>query len=326
MRGALMKLFTVNQHQQILKDYPSNKAAAAEYSLVAGRQISHQLVRYWRSIFVDNGGNMAKTDRILKEKRHIIKPQPDDDIGNLDFVPEVARRILVVGDLHSPYHHPDSIRFLKTLKEAIGPDLVISIGDEADYHALSFHDSDPNLDSAGMELERAKVVLAELYDLFPQMLVCHSNHGSMQYRRAKAHGIPVQMIKKYRDVLFPNHGADDWSWAFQWAINTPNGKVVFKHQASGPVVADAAHNGCNLVAGHEHGKFGIEYAASSDRLYFGAYCGCLIDKDALAFAYGKHSKNKPIIGAMAILDGVPVAIPMLLDSDGRWTGEAFGGL
>ena len=22
--------------------------------------------------------------------------------------------------------------------------------------------------------------------------------------------------------------------------------------------------------------------------------GCLIDKDALAFAYGKHSKNKPI--------------------------------
>lgn len=319
MRGSLMRLFTPSQHKEILEEFTSNVDAAEVYSAKAGRIITRQNVKYWRAIFAENAGNMAATDRALKEMRQFIKPQPDDDLGVMSL-PEVAHSILVIPDQHMPYHHPDMIPFLTAVSECFEPDLVVNLGDELDHHALSFHDSDPNLDSAGTELARALPAVKELADLFPQMLVCHSNHGSMTFRKAKAHGIPVQYLKRYREVLFPDGGGEGWSWAFAWRIRTELGHVLFKHQSSG-ILGDAAHNQANLCVGHSHGNFSIEYAASSAHLYWGMYSGCLIDKDSLAFAYGKHTQRKPVLGCSVILRGRPMLIPMILNSDGRWVGS-----
>ena len=320
MRGSLMRLCTTTQHQQILLAFQDNTAAAAEYERLTGKRVSRQLVSYWREVFVDNQGKLASADRKLKEHRKLIKPQPDDDFGDISFIPEQADCILVIPDMHAPYQHPDTLQFLKSVRKQFKPDLTVCLGDELDYHSLSFHDSDPNLDSASTELEKAKVFMHDLHAEFPEVLVCHSNHGSMVYRRAKAHGIPVQMLRKYRDVIFPEHGAPGWSWAFGWRVHTALGPVLFKHQTTG-ILADAAHNACNLVVGHQHGNFGVEYSASSAHLYYGAYAGCLIDKDGLAFAYGKHSLRKPIIGCIVILNGKPVLVPLVLNSDGRWGGS-----
>lgn len=321
MRGSLMRRWTKEEHTQLLTKYTDNKEASAMYTLQGRGSISHQLVRYWRSVFIDNAGNLSGADKKLAQQRKFIKPEPDDDIGTDLRIPDIAYRIMNIPDTHAPYHHPDWLDFLRAVRDRLDPDLVVNLGDETDYHALSFHDSDPNLDAAGAELEKAKLFLKELHEIFPHMLICHSNHGSMQYRRAKAHGIPVQMIKRYRDVLMPHaDGAQGWHWRYGWRIETPLGTVMFKHQASGSAIADAAHNQCNLVVGHEHGKFDIEYAASAAKLYWAMHSGCGIDKDSLAFAYGKLSKNKPILGCSAIIDGVPALIPMLLDADGRWVG------
>lgn len=317
MRGSLMRLCTKEQHIEILTNNPTNKEAAEAYYGLTTRVVSPQLVLYWRSIFLDNNGKLSTTDNKLKQTRVLLKPQPDDDIGDVAFIPACARSILVIPDMHAPYQHPDTLEFLDAVRGAFYPDLVVCLGDELDYHALSFHDADPNLDSAGAELEKGKLFLRKLWNLFSEMLVCHSNHGSMVYRRAKAHGIPVQMIRKYRDVVLPELPNMGWSWAYSWRINTPLGEVLFKHQTQG-VLADAAHNSCNLIVGHNHGSFSVEYCASSSHLYYGAFSGCLVDKDALAFAYGKHSLKKPIIGCTVILNGRPMAIPMILDSEGRW--------
>lgn len=324
MRGSIMRRWTVEEHKNILSRVPVNLSAAAAYTAYGRGTVSPQLVRYWRSIFVEQGGNMAAADRMLAAQRQFIKPEPDDDIGS-DFpfdLSKPARCILVVPDQHAPYHHPDTIPFLAAMNAEYHPDLVVNLGDETDNHALSFHDSDPNLDAAGAELERAKLFLSDLHDLFPHMLICHSNHGSMHFRRAKAHGIPVQMLKRYRDVLMPQkNGAPGWHWRFGWRVKTELGDVLFKHQASGPGISDAAHNQCNLVVGHNHGNYSIEYASSSRLLYWAMSAGCLINKDELAFAYGKHTKYKPIIGAAVIKNGRPFLVPMLLGEDGRWVGE-----
>lgn len=315
-----MRLLTEEQHREVLTKYADNNVAAEVYSSLTNKTISRQTAAYWRKIFITNNGNLACTDTELKEGRVLIKAQPDDDIADTSFIPVTAQSILVIPDQHAPYHHPDFIDFLKEIRDTFNPDLVVNLGDELDYHALSFHDSDPNLDSAGTELELGKVFLTKLHDEFPKMLICHSNHGSMVFRRAKAHGIPVQMIKRYRDVLFPVGGCEGWSWASGWRINTALGEVLFKHQTSN-ILSDAAHNQCNLVVGHEHGKFGVEYSASSAHLYYGMYCGCGIDKDAMAFAYGKHSMRKPIIGCGIILNGRPMVLPMVMNKQGRWIGR-----
>lgn len=322
MRGKLMKMFTQNQHELILRNHQTDREAAAHYTKESGVEVSAKLVRYWRSVFLVNSGNQAATDRALREEpgRVLRKPSPDEDLGVLPDFEQVYNCILHIPDQHAPYQHPDALRFLKAVKAAFPIDLVVNAGDELDYHALSFHDADPNLDSAGAELERGKLFLHDLEKLFEVQLVCGSNHGSMVFRKAKHHGIPVQMIKSYRDVIFTNGRGRGWSWADEWVVKTPMGDVLFKHSSSG-ILADAAHNRCNLLVGHSHGLFSTEYCASKDYLYWGAYGGCLIDKDAYAFAYGKLSKNKPIIGCTLVLEGRPVQIPMLLNQAGRWVGH-----
>lgn len=317
---SLIKLWTKEEHQQILGSFLNNNDAAIAYSNKFRKGdviVSRQLVRYWRSIFMDNKGSKAKANNALMQARKLIQPSPTDDIGDT-FVPETCRRVLVIGDLHEPYTHPDAYDFLRTVRDEYCPDIVVQIGDETDGHAISFHDSSPELDSAGVELEKAKLGLEKLHDLFPNMLLCDSNHGSLVYRRAKAHGLPVQFIKKYRDILFPEHGAPGWSWGDAWDLNTPLGTVRFQHQVSGDLLLNAAHERKSMVIGHFHGKLDIQYAASSTALYFGAHCGCLIDNKSLAFAYGKLSRSKPILGCMVITDGCPQIIPMLLDDTGRW--------
>lgn len=315
-----IKLFTKEQHVDILSKHSSNVDAAAAYNKLAGLDepvVYRQMVKYWRSIFLDHDGSKGKAVSHMKEALKLIQPSPTDDIGKT-FVPEVCHRILVVGDLHAPYTHVDAMAFLESVRDAYCPDMVVQVGDETDGHAISFHESNPNLDSAGVELEKAKLVLEELHELFPNLLVCDSNHGSLVYRRAKAHGLPVQFIKKYRDILFPEHGAPAWSWADAWVLNTPLGPVRFQHQVSGDFMLNASHERTSLVLGHEHGRFEVQYAASSAALYFGAYAGCLIDRKSMAFAYGRLTRKKPILGVMVITEGCPQLIPMLLDDSGRW--------
>lgn len=320
MRGQLMRLFTKEQHQSILRTHASNSDAAAVYSTGGNTKITPQLVRYWRRIFQDNDGNLAKTDRELKATRILIPaPAVNDDKA---FNPEVQYdTILVIPDQHAPYHHQDALRFLGAVALKFNPDLVVNLGDELDFHALSFHDSDPNLDSAGVELEKGKAWLHKLAQMLPYQLVCDSNHGSMSFRKAKAHGLPVQLIRSYREVVFPDGGGDGWEWAESWRVKTALGDVLFKHQPSGTILTDAAHNSCNLMVGHHHGNFSVEYTASTSHLYWGCYSGCLIDKQSYAFAYGKHSLRKPVIGCTVILNGCPLLIPMLLNKQGRWVGS-----
>ncbi|QDH84682.1 hypothetical protein Axy23_026 [Achromobacter phage vB_AxyP_19-32_Axy23] len=321
MRGKLAKLFTKQEMLEVFEREPNIARAAEELAEMKGVAVSPQIARYWRKIVMKHDGNQAAADRAIKHGKVLRNPSPQDDIGDLTFIPKVAQRILAIGDIHAPYQHPDTLAFLVALRKQFQPDLCVQIGDETDGHAISFHDSDPDLLSAGQELEKAKKFLAQLHKEFPQLLICDSNHGSLVYRRAKVTGIPAAMIKSYRDILFPSHGAPGWSWGASWHIETALGTVMFKHQKSGSLLSDAAHNRCNLVVGHEHGLFGVEYGASSHSLYWGANTGCLIDRKGLAFAYGKHSLKKPIIGALVIDQGRPLSVPMILNDKGRWTGQ-----
>ena len=70
----------------------------------------------------------------------------------------IYNSILCISDLHIPAHHPQAFDFLKLLKKTLKPDLIVNGGDELDKHALSMHDSDPDLPSAGDELSIFKII------------------------------------------------------------------------------------------------------------------------------------------------------------------------
>jgi len=229
------------------------------------------------------------------------------------------RRILVISDLHMPYHHKDSLAFLTALKKKFKPTRIINIGDEVDNHGLSFHDSDPDLMSPGDELIAAQKGCQQLESIFPLMDLVHSNHGSLSYRRAKAKGIPRHFLKDYNEILKIGSG---WKWQEEILVNIDNkAPILFRHQFLANTLNNAQQMGCSIVQGHHHSRFEIQYTSSPTSLHWGMTVGCLIDTKALAFEYSKLQVKRPILGVGFIDEGMPLLFPMILDNNARWTGE-----
>ena len=249
-------------------------------------------------------------------KKH-IKPTEQHSIRKIDKG-EDNSRILLISDLHIPYQHKDAIRFLTHLKNKYQPTRVICLGDEVDCHALSFHDSDPDLPSAGDEIRRALPVIKELHDLFPVMDIIESNHGSLIWRKAKTNGIPKHYIKTYNNML---EVGDGWRWSYDLTIKLPNGTHCYIHHGkSNEVIKSSQLSGMSAVQGHYHEKFKIDYWGNANGLYFGLQCGCLIDDDAYAFSYNNCNLKRPIIGTGLIIDSQPILEPMVLNGRGEWIG------
>jgi len=158
-----------------------------------------------------------------------------------------------------------------------------------------------------------------LYELFPVCDVLHSNHGSLALRRAKVEGIPMQYIRDNKEVL---DAPDGWKWHFELVVNLPNGlKCMFVHQLSANVLQAAKDKEMSLVEGHHHSKQVIHYWGAEKNPNFAVIPGCLIDNKSLAYAYNKTQSKSPRLGAMMILNGDPIIIPMRLSKNGRWVGR-----
>lgn len=330
--SRLRKLFTNEEVLAAIDATKTDKQAGKLLSELGRGDISKQLMRYWRRQLTEvtkrDGTPYQGTtvlDRKIRNDEIVLRtPQKTDD--DREYVAKVDNsRLLIIPDQHAPYQHPDALDFLIAVAAKIQPTRIINLGDETDGHALSMHDSDPSLDSAGVELSKARKWLQALERVFPVMDICHSNHGSLVYRRAFKSGIPTEYIKSYREILFPDGTGQGWDWKDKHRVTLPNGEdVIFQHQSAGDTLNNAAHERCSIVEGHEHGKFEIQYRSSTTALYWSLISGCLIDPKALAFAYGRLFPKKPLLGCSAILDSIPRLIPMELNSVGRWTGNLNG--
>ena len=224
--------------------------------------------------------------------------------------------VLVISDLHIPYHHQDAFEFLKALKKKYKPDLIVNIGDELDHHAISMHEHNPDLMSAGDELKQSKEYVRDLEKIFPEMTLVHSNHSSLVYRRALKYGLPKDYLKSYNEFLGVGEG---WKWVDDYTVTLSDGsRCFFTHGISADVLKVAAQYGMNTVQGHFHTKFSIGYFSNPDALIWGMQVGCLINQKSIAFDYAKNFKSRFIVGCGMIIDGQPKLMPMVLDKDGRW--------
>ena len=192
----------------------------------------------------------------------------------------------------------------------------MNMGDELDWHSISFHDHHPGLRSPKDELEIAKVFFKKLYKEFPKMHVLDSNHGSLVFRKATRHGIPHELFKSYNDMLGVGPG---WTWHEDLILTASNGqKIYFCHGKYKDVLKVAQQYGMCTVQGHYHTSYKIDYWSNPNELLWGMQTGCLINMKSLAFEYNKLQKSRPVIGTGVIIDGLPRLIPMVLKQNGRW--------
>jgi len=250
----------------------------------------------------------AEIDVAINTILKYMKPEKEDN-----------SRILLISDLHVPYHHKDSIRFLQHLKDKYNPTRIICLGDEVDHLALSYHEKETEAPSAFDELKMALPVIKQVEQMFPVMDILDSNHGSLAYRKAKTAGIPKHYLKSYADVL---QVGDGWKWHFDMVVDLPTGQKCYLHHGKSANITKTsqAMSMCS-VAGHYHNTFKIEYWANPIGLYWGMQAGCLIDDRSFAFNYNNVNLHRPLIGTGLIIDGLPILEPMVLDLNGRWVGK-----
>jgi len=231
---------------------------------------------------------------------------------------KIAKSLLVISDMHHPYSHPDTLPFLTALKNKYKFDKVVCIGDEIDNHAISFHDSNPDLPSAGDELKKAIASLKPLYKLFPDVTVVESNHGSLVYRKALANGLPQAVFRSYNEILQAPKG---WKWVFDTIVDTELGPIYLCHGKTGAAGKLASQYGMSSIQGHFHEKAQITYISTPEKLMFDAHTGCLADDKSLALGYNKVNPKRPIVSVIIVIRGIPQIVPMVLNRKGRWVKQ-----
>lgn len=295
-------------------------------------------IRSGVQVFTDKEGNVFCIDEIYEDR---LTFKLDEDVKAFKDVQDLMKevhagkhsefilpigcgkkevvdnsRILLISDLHVPYHHKDSVKFLQHLKDKYTPTRIICLGDEVDHLALSYHEKETEAPSAFDELKMALPVIKQIEQMFPVMDILDSNHGSLAYRKAKTAGIPKHYLKSYADVLQVGNG---WKWHFDMVIDLPTGQKCYLHhgKSSNITKTSQAMSMCS-VAGHYHNTFKIEYWANPIGLYWGMQAGCLIDDKSFAFNYNNVNLHRPLIGTGLIINGLPILEPMVLDSQGNW--------
>ena len=231
----------------------------------------------------------------------------------------IYKSVLIISDTHIPYNVNELLPYLKLLKKKYNPDKIIHIGDEVDKHAMSFHDSDPDLPSAGDELRQSKKYIWELKKIFPKMILLHSNHSSLIYRRALKHGMPKAYLRSYNEFLEIDH---QWKWVEDLNLKLSDGsECYFTHGMASDGIKLAMQYGKNVCQFHFHSKFNIQYFSNPDNLIWSLQCGCLTKQSNLNFLYSKNHRLRFVIGTGAIINGQPRLYPMVLDSKGKWIGK-----
>ncbi len=254
--------------------------------------------------------NHKKDEHIEKEKRFndFIESLKTDNENTPDY-----SRILVISDMHIPFHHPSTFMFLEEMKKKYMPTFVVCIGDEADKSALSYHESSTTLPSAADELILTQHYMRRLEKIFPEMVLLNSNHGSLAFRRATTARIPKEYLKDYNELYGVGGG---WKWVDRLVVDSDNTSIMFTHGISNDATKLAKSAGMCVVQGHYHTLSKVEYFQNMTVLgkekkpVWAMQLGCLINDKSEAFLYNKSNLTSPLINCGMIINGKPEIVFM----------------
>lgn len=216
--------------------------------------------------------------------------------------------VLVIPDTHTPFEHPEAIRFCREMQEKYNCGTVIHIGDIIDNYAISRYDKDPSSMAISAEYEETLRKLKAWYKTFPTVKVCIGNHDARIFKKVALAGLPASWLKDLRGIL---EAPSTWEFEFSHEHNN----VIYTHgtNCSGDMGAlnIAKENRQSTVIGHVHTVAGVRYIASRKATIFGMSVGCLVDDRAYAFAYGKENARKSILSCGIVLNGKTAIVETL---------------
>lgn len=231
-------------------------------------------------------------------------------------------RVLAIGDVHAPADHPGYLPFCRDLCRKHRCNKVVFLGDVADFHAVSFHAANPQCPGPDDEYLLAKQAIKRWYRVFPKAKVCIGNHDERVIRLAESVNIPARFLRDYRDVW----STPGWDWQHEHVIDDV---YYFHGTAQGgthPAWNAVGKMLMSVVMGHCHSRSGVKWRANPAKRLFALDVGCGINVDAFQFAYGKHMKERPILSAAVIINGVPHHAVMPCGTGEKYHKSRFKGV
>ena len=219
---------------------------------------------------------------------------------------DAGKPVLIVPDLHAPYHHPDAIEFLLWVQKKMGcRKRVVSVGDMWDFHSMSFHKSEPEALGPEEEYEQIKAFSAEFAEAFPQGDVVLGNHCDIPKRKMVDAGIATSMLKDPNELYNLPSG---WNIHQLYHVIEPDTWNVLVEHGCGSAgkygcANTAKEKRCSYVQGHTHSNAAVIYSQNYRDTIFGMNVGCLLDSSSFAFKYAKHTTRKGNLGCGIVYSG-----------------------
>jgi predicted phosphodiesterase len=194
-------------------------------------------------------GNKNRTCATNKSQHRAARPAGWTDVipvpvfQLLDWKAEVitgAQRVLILNDIHIPFHDPQALESALEFGERIRPTGIILNGDIGDHFAVSHWQKDPSLRDFPGELKALKYFLRGLRSRF-------GRHVWIKYKR----GNHEERYDAYMRTNCPDFlGVEDFEWKNILGLDDLKIGVVDKKR---PILLG---NSFNLLHGHEY-KFAI---------------------------------------------------------------------
>ena len=177
-----------------------------------------------RSMIRSRKGRNGKVRfKTLQDRRFVLPPAtpdnllqlpPSDEVPWLPYViPDNTQSILVLGDIHCPYHHVKSVEAALNHGKDIGVDCIVLNGDTMDCHALSKFVKDPDARDFPGEREVTVHMLMAIRNMFPNARIVYkegnheARHGMLMKTQASAYyGLKEMRLEVLLDLF--NMGID----------------------------------------------------------------------------------------------------------------------
>lgn len=228
------------------------------------------------------------TDHQLWEKARTAIRQRKPSISSSQFP------VGVFADPHAPFTHKGYIQFIKDTFRKHKVQRIVCLGDLFDQYCFSRHEKDPEAMNQHQEIDKACEVLKDLFKAFPEGELIPGNHDERLLKLACRSGIGRRFVQSYRDLFGLPKG---------WNIHEKGlimDGVMYKHgegcSGKNGALDAALHARMSVAIGHFHSLAGCQYQFNSVSTVFGMNVGCGVDEQSYAFAYGRNSKDKSILG------------------------------
>tara|TARA_R100000479_G_scaffold170650_1_gene113534 strand:+ start:654 stop:1319 length:666 start_codon:yes stop_codon:yes gene_type:complete len=216
-----------------------------------------------------------------------------------------SSNVLVIGDLHEPFCLDAYLEFCIEQYDKFNCNEVVFIGDIIDNHYSSYHETNPDGMSGGVELDLAIERIARWYKAFPKATVIIGNHDRMIMRKAQTSDIPKKWIKSYKEVL----NTPKWNFVERYVKNN----VQYIHGEGGTARTKCRADMMNTVQGHLHTQCYTEHYVGQNYRVYGTQVGCGINHESYAMAYAKYGKKPAVACAVVLNDGtLPINLLMSL--------------